>query len=133
MSATMNMTTKKSTSLLLAGLLVLINLTPAYAGIVGTPDLLDEQRLLAERQTIITALQREEVQALLIQRGIDPSQATQRIQQLTAVEVEQLAQHIDQLPQGAGAAEVILIIFLVFLFTELTGITDIFPGIDPVR
>jgi hypothetical protein len=52
---------------------------------------------------------------------------------MTQAEVAQLNQQIDQLPAGSGVLGIVVLIFIVFVITDVIGATDIFPFIHPVR
>ena len=79
---------------------------PVQAGMIGTGDLL-------ERERIHEFLDRADVQAQLLARG---------------VEAAELAARIDELPAGGiGVIGAILVVFLVLLLTDILGYTKIFP------
>jgi len=74
-------------------------------------------------------LAQSSVRAHMIALGVDPDQAAARVAALTPQERQLLEQRIGELPAGAGAIEVIGIVFLVLLILELVGVTDIFKKI----
>ena len=78
---------------------------------------------------IQTFLTREAVQKQLVQLGVNPELAMARASSLTPAERQHLEQKIADLPAGAGAIEVIGIVFLVLLILELVGVIDIFKKI----
>ena len=90
-------------------------------------DAVAEQRL--NEQVIDDFLSREVVQDKLVTLGVSPETAQSRVASLTPAERQLLAQKIDELPAGAGAIEVIGIVFLVLLILELVGVIDIFKRI----
>ena len=45
------------------------------------------------------------------------------------MEISQLQNHLNDLPAGGGAIEVIGIVFIVILILELVGVIDIFKKI----
>jgi hypothetical protein len=51
---------------------------------------------------------------------------------LSDSQVVQIHQKIDEMPAGAGIGGVILVVFIVFVITDLMGATDIFPFIRPM-
>ena len=69
------------------------------------------------------------VQQQLIQLGVSPEQALARAASLTPAERLMLEHRINDLPAGAGAVEVIGIVFIVLIILELLGVTDIFKKI----
>lgn len=74
-------------------------------------------------------ISREVVREKLVQFGVRPEQATARVNALTPAERQQLEKKIAELPAGAGAVEVIGIVFIVLLILELLGVTDVFKRI----
>lgn len=82
-----------------------------------------------DNSTIQAFLLRDAVQHKLVQLGVNPELAMTRAAALTPAEQQILEQNIADLPAGAGAVEVIGIVFIVLLILELLGITDIFKKI----
>ena len=131
--------TLKPTSICLAVIMFLM-VAPVHsvpATMIGTESVIDTQRGREARDLIHTLLAREDVQTVLRSYGIDPLEAEARVESLSDEEVIRLADRIDQLPEGAGAAEfliiVILVMFLILVIFDLTGVTDVFPFIKSQR
>lgn len=103
----------------------------ANAALVGTETLVSAQEVDASRARLAALLAREDVGAALQGHGVSAREVLNRVNSLTDQEVVQLAQNIDALPAGAdGVGSVIgalLFIFLVLLFTDLLGLTDVYP------
>lgn len=74
-------------------------------------------------------LSKETVSQQLVQLGVSPELAMARVAALTPAERQLLEQKITDLPAGAGAVEVIGIVFIVLLILELIGVIDIFKKI----
>ena len=111
---------------LLAVFFVTMTLAPvARAAVIGTDALLSA-RPVAVSDQLQAALERDDVRARLIALGVNPDQAKKRVAALTPDEIARLQGRIDSLPAGAGALEVIGIVFLVLLILELVGVTNIF-------
>lgn len=70
---------------------------------------------------------RADVQARMESMGVSTADARERVAALTDEDAARLAQQIDSAPAGAGVLEVILIIFVVLLVTDILGLTKIFP------
>jgi len=110
-------------------LLVTMSLLPtARAAVIGTGAYLAAQSPTVQEQ-LQTALERDDVRTRLVSLGVDPDQARARVAALTPEEARQLQRHLDTLPAGAGALEVIGIVFLVLLILELIGVINIFHKI----
>ena len=81
-------------------------------------------------------LERQDVQAQLIELGVDPNDAKDRVAGMTDAQVAELNDRLTDLPAGEGVGTVLgilLIIFLVFVITDVIGATNIFPFIHPVN
>ena len=89
---------------------------PARAGMIGTPELL-AQPADAQRASVDAFIARDDVQRLLVERGVDPADAAERVAGLTAAELQMLSSRIDSLPAGAGLStiELLLIIIIIIL------------------
>ena len=86
---------------------------------------------IAERQQQIDhineVLARDAVQSALIRFGVDPVDASTRIQSLTNTELQVLEQQLANLPAGGtGFVEVIGIVAIVLLVLELLNVTNFF-------
>jgi hypothetical protein len=105
----------------------------AWATMIGTESIINVDRSQSPRDYLNNLLAREDIQAALISKGIDPQEAKARIDSLSDTEVNDIVNKLDQLPAGGGALEIILIIaflvFAIFVFTDIAGYTDIFPFI----
>ncbi len=116
---------KRSIAYWLAISFALMQVTPAYAGMIDTQALVDEASAQFERDHLKSALEREEVRRQLAEHGVTVEQAQERIDALTDQEVSQLAAHFGDRPAG-GVIEFIIIAGLVVVILELVGVTDIF-------
>ena len=103
----------------------------AMAAMMGTDAILDSDRSRQTRDRLYHLMAREDIRATLISRGIDPQEAKARIDSLSDAEVDRIADIVDQLPAGSGFFETFLILaflaFIVLLFTDISGYTDVFP------
>lgn len=105
--------------------LVMLAVWPAigHADVVGTQEVLTEQRTTLDREYLIQELSRSEVQQELERYGVDPDQAQQRVAAMTDAEVHELAAGVDQFVVAGdrnvtisltSALLIILIIALLF-------------------
>ena len=87
-----------------------------------------------DRARIVSALSREDVQAALVARGIDPVEAKGRVAALTDDEASLMASQLDTAVAGGnGIIGAIVLVFLVLLLTDILGFTKIFPFTRSVR
>jgi len=109
----------------------------AYAAMIGTETVLETSRGLQARVYLKSLLAREDVQAALVARGLDPQEAWSRIESLSDAEAINAADRFDQLPAGSGFLEALLIVaflvFLILLITDIAGYTDVFPFVHPMK
>jgi hypothetical protein len=105
---------------LLAALLVvcLTNLGlvhSAGAAVIDTPLLVQLEDRTAAVSRIQSSLAREDVRKALVQLGVDPEQAQERVRALTDSEVAQLDQQLAKLPAGGDGGWILLVIVLTVL------------------
>lgn len=102
----------------------------ANAALLDTASALINSEAAAPDDDAVQAfLARQTVQQQLVQMGVNPELAMARVDALTPTERQFLEQNISDLPAGAGAVEVIGIVFIVLLILELVGVIDIFKKI----
>jgi hypothetical protein len=101
------------------------------ASMIGTETVLILSKARNMRENLHKFLERKDVQDMMMVQGISPVEAKARVDCLSDAEVMQIADKMDQLPSGGDGIGAIvgaaLIIFLVLLFTDIMGYTDVFP------
>ena len=112
--------------LVILAMLMFGGIQTATAGIIGTQDLVASEHRDANLAKVESALARSDVQQQLTAMGVDPANAAERAGSLSDAELQQLANDIDALPAGQGAGEVLIVLLIVFLVLELTGVTNFF-------
>jgi hypothetical protein len=126
--------TKPVSHLVVLGLLALsLHLPAAHAGMVGTEAVVNAAQAQQDRERLHSALSRDDVQAQLLARGVDPAQVQARVDSLTDEEMQTLATDMDQLPAGGSVVGALVLIFLVLLVTDLLGLTNVFPFVKHNR
>lgn len=128
--------TKPFSYLLVFSLLLFsIHLPAAHASLVGTETVINASRAQLDRQRLHEVLNRNDVKAQLIARGVDPAQVQARVDSLTDQEVQSLAARMDQMPAGGHAFDTSLgdvldlavLVFLILLITDILGFTNVYP------
>ncbi|WP_455376516.1 PA2779 family protein [Kaarinaea lacus] len=99
----------------------------ALASMVTTTDLVDEQLVLSEKQRLVQLFSSEQVTTQLIEMGVDPVDAKQRLENMTDEEIMAFSARMDEMPAGSGVVGALVFVFLVLLVTDLLGYTDVFP------
>jgi len=105
----------------------------ATAGVVGTADVLTEQRADVDRQSLMTMLERQDVKDALSSMGVDKSEVENRIQSLTPSELADFNDQLAEAPVGEGVVGIIVLFLLVFIVTDLLCATNIFSFINCIR
>lgn len=120
--------TKPVSHLVVLGLLALsLHLPAANAALVGTETVVNAAQAQQSRERVLSTLNRDDVKAQLMARGVDPSQVQARLDSLTDEEVQTLAAKMDQLPAGGDGLGLLVFLFVVLLITDILGFTNIFP------
>ena len=120
---------KTINSVLIAAFTLMCMQVPAMADIVSTEQIAIEQRTDTQREAVRSFLDRGDVQAQLIARGVDAGDALQRVDSLTATELAELSSQIDTLPAGEGAIGFVIGLIVIFMLLDIAGVTDVFPAI----
>jgi hypothetical protein len=129
----------KPVSLLLLVSFVLLDFSvqTAKAQMLDTPAVLDMQQRDQTRMRISAFLAREDVQRIMLQNGVDASEAQNRVSSLSDAELSEIAGNMDRLPAGGSAIGTIVgaavLIFLVLLITDILGFTHVFSFVNHPR
>jgi hypothetical protein len=107
--------------------------TTAAAGVVGTGDVLTEQRADVDRQSLQAMLERQDVKEALSSMGVDEAEVEARIQSLTPSELADFNDQLAAAPVGEGVVGIIVLFLLVFIVTDLLCATNIFSFINCIR
>jgi hypothetical protein len=104
------------------------------AAMLGTDTLItatQSQQSITELQQL---LEREDAQQQLLALGVSPDQVKERVASLSDSELARINQGINTLNAGGDSVlGVLLVVFIVFVITDVIGATNIFPFIHPVR
>ena len=120
-------------TLALSLLLILAPMGQAQAAIIANAQLMDQVQLTNDKEVFLQTINRVEVQQQLLDMGVSTADIESRVNQMTQQEIAQLNQQINELPAGSGVLGFILVIFIVFVITDVIGATNIFSFIHPVR
>ena len=110
-----------------------LSFTSTQAALVGNDLVINHVQHNSAKTELIQTINRTDIKQQLLNMGVNPADITSRIDLMTNEEIAQLNQQIDELPAGGDVLGVILIIFIVFVITDVIGATDIFPFIKPVN
>ena len=120
-------------TLTLSFLLICAPISQAQAAIIANAQLIDQVQLTNDKNVLLQTINRVQVQEQLLSMGVTTAELESRINQMTQQEIAQLNQQINELPAGGDVLGIIVLIFIVFVITDVIGATDIFPFIHPVK
>jgi len=84
---------------------------PVQAGMISTDQMLQQ----SGRERLITELQKQEVQQQLVDMGVDPKEALNRVENLTDTEIAELNQKIDALPAGGRGSNLVIVLLIIIV------------------
>lgn len=111
------------------GLLSMTFAGAVNAAMIGTQSAVSTEQRAEYISDIQGWLGQDDVRQQLVDLGVEPSNASERVAAMTTEELRTLHTQIEELPAGAGIIEVIGIVFVVLLILELVGVTNIFSKI----
>lgn len=124
----------RNISLLLAFILTTLTIDSCYSHsrMISTMEVIENVSLEEEREKVISFMEKTQIQKQMIEMGVNPVEAIQRVNSLSYQEVRSLSQEIDKLPAGAdfGFGSIIgatVFVFIVLLVTDILGFTKVFP------
>ncbi len=117
---------------LLSLMLAILPVLPAQAAMVGTDEILSQQQVPADDR-LQQFLDREDTRAQLQEWGVSAEWVETRLNSLTDAELARIHSELDSLEAGGSILGILLVIFIVFVITDVIGATDIFPFIHPVK
>jgi len=114
-----------------------IGVSSANASPLSTNDFLQHSQGVSVKDKVGNFFDRSDVISTLQRYGVSPLEAKTRIDSLTDREASQMAALIDEMPAGGdGVGAVIgaiVLVFIVLLFTDIIGLTKVFPFTRSVR
>jgi hypothetical protein len=108
-------------------------LTPAYAAMVGTTTVLQQAQQKIDRAELLGMFDRDAVLAQLVELGVDPVAAKERVAALTDEEIGQLNQRLAEMPAGGDVLGILLAVFIILIITDMLGATDVFPFVRSIN
>lgn len=101
----------------------------AYASMVSSDAIVQQQERAQNRQTVLSFLDHQKAENVLLANGVSKAEVGQRLNRLNDQELAKLAQQTDNLPAGQGVLGVVLAVILILILLDLLGVTNIFPAI----
>ena len=97
-----------------------------HAGVIGTDQYLTTIERQSNLASVSKVLMREDVQQHLINLGVSPEDALERVANLPDEDLAQMAEQMEELPAGGSLLAVVGPVFVVLLILDLTGVTNVF-------
>ena len=126
-------TVRRIISILLSISLILLPLGKAQAAMIANTQVIDQMQQQTDRDAVLQLLQRADARDYLISMGVEPRDIEQRVNMMTREELAQLNAQLAQLPAGGDILGLLVLLFIVFVITDMLGATDIFPFVHPIR
>lgn len=120
--------TKKGVALTLSVQLLIATQTAtmAQAEMLGTEVVIDKYATHADRDFLLDALQRDDVQAAMVNEGVEPAEAQARLAALSDAEVQSLVMQMQNDTAGADIVGTLFTVFVILLVTDILCFTRIY-------
>lgn len=115
----------------IASLIFVFSMSQATAGVFSSDQVIANQQHQYNKQQVLSFVDNAEVQSKLIELGVSPAEAKQRIANMTNQELDALNNDINEMPAG-GIVGTIVTVLVVVAILDLMGITDVYPFIRPI-
>ena len=124
---------RRPTAALLSMLLALMPMLPAQAAMIGNEQIVNQSLSVQTRDSLRQLFEQDTARQQLQAWGVSPDRINTRINSLTDAELARINQQVGDLNAGGNILGILLVIFIVFVITDVIGATDIFPFIHPVN
>ena len=111
--------------------MLVLGMSQASAAVFSSEQVIANQQFHFNKQQVLSYVDSAEVQNKLIELGVSPADAKQRIANMTAEELNALNSQMNEMPAG-GIVGVVVTVLVVVVVTDLMGLTDVYPFINPI-
>ncbi len=124
--------------LIFSFILLDFSMQTATAQMISTTAVIAAQKQEAGRERVTAFLNRDDVQQVMVQHGVNTAEAQQRVASLSNSELTKISRAMEQLPAGGdgGIGTIIgaaVFIFVVLLITDIVGLTHVFSFVTHRR
>lgn len=129
-------TTQKHLARILAALMLFVGVQSAtvQAAMISTSDVIAKQTEQLNHAQVLELLNKQEAVDALTAMGIDPNTVEQRVNSMTADELQAFNQQVADMQAGGDSLlGVVVLVFVVLIVLDLLGTTNIFPAIKPIN
>jgi hypothetical protein len=124
---------RRPIAVFLSILLALMPLLPAQAAMIGNQQIISQHQSQQTRDSLQQLFAQQAARQQLQAWGVSPDRIKNRIDSLTDTELARINQQVNDLNAGGNILGILLVIFVVFIITDVIGATDIFPFVHPVN
>lgn len=111
--------------------MLVLGMSQASAAVFSSEQVIANQQFNFNKQQVLSYVDSAEVQNKLIELGVSPADARHRIANMTAEELSALNSQMNEMPAG-GIVGVVVTVLVVVVVTDLMGLTDVYPFINPI-
>lgn len=115
----------------LACTILMLGLGQATADVYSSDQVISHQQFNYDKQQVLSFVGNAQVQQKLIELGVSPADAQQRIANMTQQEINALNSQLNEMPAG-GIVGVVVTVLVVVAVLDLMGLTDVYPFINPI-
>lgn len=124
---------KKISIMLCAMLTTMICMSSAFASVVTSTQIIQQQQGLYNTKQILTLVDTVEMQQKLITLGVNPADAKTRIANMTTEEINAFNSQLNDMPAASGIVGTIVTVFVVLAVLDVLGVTDVYSFIRPIN
>lgn len=111
--------------------MLVLGMSQASAAVFSSEQVIANQQFNFNKQQVLSYVDSAEVQNKLIELGVSPADAKQRIANMTHAELNALNTQMNEMPAG-GIIGVVVTVLVVVVVTDLMGLTDVYPFINQI-
>ncbi|GAA0664038.1 PA2779 family protein [Rheinheimera tangshanensis] len=110
---------------------LVFGMSQANAAVFSSEQVMAKQQFNFNKQQVLSFVDSAEVQNKLIELGVSPADAKQRIANMTAEELNALNTQMNDMPAGGVVGAIVTVLAIIALL-DLLGVTDVYPFINPI-
>ena len=110
---------------------LVFGMSQANAAVFSSEHVMAKQQFNFNKQQVLSFVDSAEVQNKLIELGVSPADAKQRIANMTAEELNALNTQMNDMPAGGVVGAIVTVLAIIALL-DLLGVTDVYPFINPI-
>ena len=105
----------------------------AQAAMISTQNAVQMQQESYQKAELLSALEEQQVQEKLVELGVDVEAVKDRVAVMTADEIRTMNAELGDMPAGEGLISALVLVFLVFVITDMLCATNIYSFVNCVN